>query len=187
MLDVLNEKLFSTFEDSFLKIKHRSRYAITTKTAGEICSSLAVGLLSPISGQIDPLKLGDIQRAINITYAYGMRLGATKDTLDRLILGYPSHSFVIDIDEAAQIFNTVKSPTLVELQFEQFISNIVRFVPEKPVIQQVIPEKKQTQNDTPNTNSNGQQQDDSVGADTKGNGASVKQQRKQNQKDPSAN
>ncbi len=185
MLDVLNEKLFSTFEDSFLKIKHRSRYAITTKTAGEICSSLATGLISPISAQIDPLKLGDIQRAINITYAYGQRLGATKETLDRLILGYPSHSFVIDIDEAVKIFGNVQPPSILELQFEQCIATYVRFVPEQPIIQQ-LKSQKNTKPDEPVTTNNTEQPEVANAQNANGNSAGSDKKRSREFKKSSA-
>lgn len=181
MLNILSDKLFIAFENSFLNLKQRSRYSITTKTAGDICSSLAVGLVSPISAQIDPLKLGDIQRAINITYAYGQRLGASKELLDKLILHYPSHGFVIDIEEAVTLFNNVESPSVTELELEQLIKNYVRFVPDQPITLQLKPEK--TENDTAQPKE--QQHEGNIPDSFVGNGESVKIKHKEVEENPS--
>ncbi|TMI67861.1 MAG: SppA protein, partial [Bacteroidetes bacterium] len=90
----LNEQLFRAFEENFLGLKRRSRNTITTRTAAEICSKLAVGLISPISAQIDPVKLGEVQRSIKIANEYGTRLSVKTTLIAKLIVGYPSHGFV---------------------------------------------------------------------------------------------
>lgn len=68
-LTSLNEQIFRSFETNFLNLKRKSGFTITTKTAAEIGSKLAVGLISPISAQLDPVKLGEVQRAIKIADA----------------------------------------------------------------------------------------------------------------------
>ncbi|MFN8494908.1 MAG: hypothetical protein U0350_45310 [Caldilineaceae bacterium] len=114
-LNSIGEQALTLWEDHFLKIINRSQGIITTRTAADIASSLAVQLLSPITAQIDPLRLGEIQRAINIAMKYGELLGASPRTIHRLIYGYPSHGFVIDIDEAMGLFENVRHPTTKEL------------------------------------------------------------------------
>ncbi len=42
----------------------------------------------PFSAQIDPLRLGEMQRTINIAKQYGERLRASAETLDKLIGDY---------------------------------------------------------------------------------------------------
>lgn len=111
-LYVLREEALGTFLHYLLSIKGGS--SITVRTAAEIASKLAVGLFSPIYAQIDPLKLGEIRRAIMIAYEYGQRLdkydqNLKPDTLDRLVTEYPSHSFVIDRQEARQLFQNVRA------------------------------------------------------------------------------
>ncbi len=96
----LNERLFQSFESNFLNLKKASSNTITTKTAGEISSRLAVGLISPISAQIDPIKLGEVLRAVTIAEKYGSRLSDNTDAISKLITEYPSHGFVIDFEEA---------------------------------------------------------------------------------------
>lgn len=140
----LNEQLFRSFEENFLGLKRRSRNTITTKTAAEICSKLAVGLISPISAQIDPVKLGEVQRAIKIANEYGTRLCDRHDLIAKLIVGYPSHGFVIDFQEAKEIFNNVRWVTDNESILEQFLLKLVRNEGEEDVISELTPEKEDT-------------------------------------------
>jgi len=128
-LSSLSDQMFSTFEQNFLALKRKSRNTITTRTAAEICSKLSVGLFSPISGQIDPHKFGETQRAINIAEKYGKRLLRTPqlyDTLLKLILDYPSHGFVIDFDEAKKLFGNVRWVNDKEYVLEQVLFDYVR-------------------------------------------------------------
>lgn len=143
----LNEQLFRAFEENFLGLKRRSRNTITTRTAAEICSKLAVGLISPISAQIDPVKLGEVQRAIKIANEYGSRLSDKHDLIAKLIVGYPSHGFVIDFDEAQEIFENVRWVNEDESNLEQFLLKLVRFEGEEDVISELIPNKKEPKSD----------------------------------------
>jgi Serine dehydrogenase proteinase len=136
----LNEQLFRSFEENFLGLKRRSRNTITTRTAAEICSKLAVGLIAPISAQIDPVKLGEVQRAIKIANEYGSRLCDRHELIAKLIVGYPSHGFVIDFKEAEEIFNNVRWINENEAILEQFLLKLVRNEGEEDVIQELIPE-----------------------------------------------
>lgn len=78
---------------------------ITTKTAADIAAKMVTGLLEPIYHQIDPVKIGENTRAMNITKMYGSRLNAasgnlaSEHSLNRLVAAYPDHGFVIDREE----------------------------------------------------------------------------------------
>jgi len=113
-LESLCNTAFRMFEQHFLELKMRSSGVITTRTAGEIASSLTVGLLSPITAQIDPIRIGEIHRAINIAHDYGLRLNTNANRVGKLIRGYPTHSFVIDFEEASNLFENVRKPTELE-------------------------------------------------------------------------
>ena len=117
-INSLRDRAFEIFESNFLELKRRSGGNITTRTAGEIATSLAVGLIAPITAQIDPLKLGEIQRAIDVAYHYGVRLGADPEIVVRLIKSYPSHSFVIDFKEAKELLDYVRYPNELEFAME---------------------------------------------------------------------
>ena len=88
---------------------------ITTKLSAEIATKLIDSIIKPIACQIDPIKIGEHQRAIGIAQEYGFRLNdmthtLKPDALSGLIGGYPSHGFVIDRKEAAELFVKVFSP-----------------------------------------------------------------------------
>lgn len=90
-LSVLSQEMFSVFEVCFLSTIYRSSGVITAKTAADIASSMAVGLLAPIAGQIDPLRLGELSRSMEVAYEYGIRLNPTlKSSIKKLVSGYPS-------------------------------------------------------------------------------------------------
>jgi hypothetical protein len=73
-LKQIMESSFDSFEQQMISIIRHSGGAITTKVAAEIASSLTVGIFSPISAQVDPLRLGVVKRAIQIGLNYGNRL-----------------------------------------------------------------------------------------------------------------
>lgn len=88
---------------------------LSTKVASEIASKLTIGLFEPIAGQIDPMRLAEMQRAMEIAYEYGTRLAQKSGNLrtnglQDLVSAYPSHGFVIDRKEAKRLFIDVLRP-----------------------------------------------------------------------------
>lgn len=88
---------------------------VSTKIAAEIAGDLVKGLYNPIYAQIDPLRLGEMNAALQIANEYGMRLNSKtkslKDqALNKLIHSYPTHGFVIDRSEAKELFENVSAP-----------------------------------------------------------------------------
>lgn len=120
-LDLLASKSFEAFEESFLKLRQRSGGQITTKTAGEIASTMSVGLFKEIAEKVDPNVLGEVQRANQIGLHYGVRLGAPERVVRRLMQHYPSHSFVIDRKEASSILENCRAWSPVE----KFVFSVV--------------------------------------------------------------
>jgi len=118
-LDEIGQKAFAIFERCFLELKGRSGGAITTKTAAEAASSVTIGLLAPITGQIDPMRLGETQRAMRIAHHYGMKLNASQKLLDHLTKDYPTHDFVIDYHEAKDLFKNVRETNNMDNEFEK--------------------------------------------------------------------
>jgi hypothetical protein len=52
------------------------------------------------------MRLGEIERFVRISVDYGDRLATDNhkpDTVQKLVVGYPSHSFVIDRREAPNV------------------------------------------------------------------------------------
>lgn len=115
-LSTLRTEAFLCFEKFFLDILRASNYAITTRTAAQIAARVTAGLYRPVYAQIDPMRLGEFQRAVQIAMEYGKRLDSwsknlKERALSRLITGYPSHEFVIDRKEAGNLFHRIVPPS----------------------------------------------------------------------------
>lgn len=97
---------------------------ISLKTAEDIASSIAIGLFEPIAGKLEPIRMGKLERDMQIAYDYGSLLNqamAENGSLYKLITGYPSHEFVIDYEEAKTLFHCVATPTELEQALERFL------------------------------------------------------------------
>jgi Serine dehydrogenase proteinase len=95
---------------------------LATKLSAEFAAQVSSGVSSPLFAQIDPLRMGEMQRAISVAIEYGKRLNAygknlKPGALDRLVGEYPSHSFVIDRKEAAELFERVSHLSKEENDF----------------------------------------------------------------------
>ena len=113
-LSSLNERTLYFFREVLVDLRSGSKGQISTKLASQIATNVSIGVYAKIYEQIDPSQLGSIERAINIAHDYGERLKSRNvkdDTLNKLVTGYSSHSFVIDNKEAKELFNTVREPT----------------------------------------------------------------------------
>ncbi len=116
------------FRRTLLDVKLGAR--LSTRLAGEFASSIATGLAQPLYNQIDPIRLGEMQRAMRIAHEYGARLNRYKknlkdDALDRLIAKYPSHEFVIDRKEASELFKRVECLSEYEQQIAQIFDDVL--------------------------------------------------------------
>lgn len=122
-MKVVLQHAIEAFRDSLIDIRFGG--GLSTKLAAEFASRVATGIAEPLYAQVDPNRLGELQRAMRITHEYGMRLNERRsgpgnlqnDALNRLVAGYPSHGFVIDRKEARALFRNVESPTSEEMLF----------------------------------------------------------------------
>ncbi|MEN4571768.1 SppA protein [Pantoea agglomerans] len=112
-LEELKDCALSAFRSYLVNIKLRNQ--ISTKMSADIAAKLTEALVSPMASQIDPIKLGEHQRAMTIALSYGNRLNGhsknlKENSLRKLIASYPAHGFVIDRKEARELFDAVESP-----------------------------------------------------------------------------
>lgn len=98
------------FAQNFSKLKLHRRLPLSTSTASKIATEIAVGLLSPITARIEPIKLGEMMRSQMIGASYGKRLMSRcyrseeiELILTNLTSGYPSHGTVIDFEESKKL------------------------------------------------------------------------------------
>ena len=118
-LTALQDNAFAAFERFFLSTKARVGGSITLKTAAQIATEMTTGLFAPLYGQVDPLHIGEAGRAMSIAGHYGRRLliegqNIEPAALNRIMSTYPSHGFVIDRQEASELFQNVREPTQEE-------------------------------------------------------------------------
>lgn len=128
---------FRNFEEYMLNILRRSDGGVSTRTACDVASALVTNLYKPITAQIDPLRLGEVQRAIRIAKSYGERLGlpnARDETLDRLVEDYPAHGFVIDYEEAKTLFYKVDPMEGVEATIAGHMHRALRHPSEEALV-----------------------------------------------------
>jgi len=127
-LSSLNEQAFQAFESFLVQTKYHLRGGITLRTASEVAAKLATGLYAPIFEQFDPMHIGEAGRSVLIAQQYALRLdmrarNLKKDTLKNLIMGYPSHGFVIDQEEAVTMFNRVRPASPLETALEKSLGD----------------------------------------------------------------
>lgn len=128
-LDMLQTKTFEFFENHLLQLRVKSGRQVSTKSAAEIAAKLTVGVFAPIYSQIDPVRLGEIGRAMKIAYVYGEKIqknNKDQHTLARLVQTYPDHGFVIDKEEAESLFSKVRGVSEKEKSLLDLLSNVIR-------------------------------------------------------------
>ena len=124
-LNLITETAFSSFESYLVATVQRSGGQISTKTAAEIATNLTVGLVAPISGQIDPIRLGREHRAMEIASAYAERLGISPQAIARLTTDYPDHGFVIDLTEAKEFLDHARDLDPLERALEEAVAGAI--------------------------------------------------------------
>jgi hypothetical protein len=115
----LQKDALETFNTYLMEINGGS--GLSTKVASEIASNLVKGIYEPMYAQIDPIRLGEMNAALQIAHEYGTRLNESSKclksgALGKLINAYPTHGFVIDRAEARKLFERVASPEAHEEQ-----------------------------------------------------------------------
>lgn len=132
-------KTLDTLEDranfAFNKYLRSVRFGqgLSTRMSAEIATQLVNAIIKPIAEQIDPMKIGEHQRATDIAIEYGKRLNQTSkclmddiNSLNKLIREYPSHGFVIDRKEAKTIFSCVTAATEDTIKKFSIVHEVLR-------------------------------------------------------------
>lgn len=110
-LETMAAQAGSSFHRLF---RHLRSNQLSTKMAAELAATMTVGVMNPIYGQLDPIRIGEVERFVRIAQEYGERLrtsNVSRGAIERLLSSYPSHEFVIDRDEARELFEAVDIPT----------------------------------------------------------------------------
>jgi hypothetical protein len=111
----LAEVSYELYEQFMLRITMSSGGLVSFKLASELSASMASNLLSAVYAQINPDVVGNDFRDLNVALQYGIRLirnagNADLSTVLHLVNHYPSHDFIIDNEEASELFQNVDQP-----------------------------------------------------------------------------
>jgi hypothetical protein len=114
-IEALGELALHHYACMFKGLRFAEDFEISfpTKLAAEVAKGISVGLFEPIFAQIDPMRVGEYDRAMRIALEYGKRLGKgnlKEKALEKLVSSYPAHGFVIDKKEAMELFKNVEEP-----------------------------------------------------------------------------
>jgi hypothetical protein len=112
----LQDIAFDLFEHFMLKIVLSSMGAVSFRVASELSANISAGLLTPVYAQMNPDLIGSDYRDLNVALQYGLRLArvsknASISTVFHLVEHYPSHDFIIDNEEAGELFENVEDPS----------------------------------------------------------------------------
>jgi hypothetical protein len=115
-LQDLKEHTFELFDHFILSIVAKSQGAVSFRLAAEIAAKAAGQMMSSIYAQINPEALGQDFMDLRVAERYCERLNKKSGNIrlgaiHRLVYDYPSHDFVIDFEEAKEIFHNVELPT----------------------------------------------------------------------------
>jgi hypothetical protein len=130
-LDTLAGETVQQFRRIYHHLRHDEETLFSAKLSAELASSMAVGLMNPIYEQMDPLRLGEVERFVRIAIDYGERIrsrNVKENAIGMLAAAYPSHGFVIDREEAeASLFYSVEKP-IDELEYlaQALLNNVTR-------------------------------------------------------------
>lgn len=153
-LSVLQQLVIDAFKTSLFNVRVYGK--LSTKIAADVAAKLADGFISPIMAKIDPVTLGEHQRAMLIATNYGERLdndakSLNVGALNTLTSGYPNHSFVIDRREARSLFTHVFSPEGKTQALYEWMRNFIKDNPklqDPPMVSDLGKLNQETKNDT---------------------------------------
>lgn len=126
-LQFLQIQSIQLFKRHFMALRFSEDLVFSTKMATEVATELTTGLLSPIYAQIDPIRLAEVDRSMRIAKEYGDRLSndnLLEGALEKLLVNYPSHGFVIDRTEARKIFKNVLQPDKELREIADFLRDL---------------------------------------------------------------
>lgn len=142
-------------------LKDTRHLGLSTKLAAEMAAQVSSAVAAPLFSQVDPMRLGEMQRAVRIAFEYGERLNKYSknlkpEALSTLVQGYPTHGFVIDRKEATELFERVFPLNDAEQTFANVVWPVIQYQAEMAdVVPDNSDETPEDQNDESPPTSNG--------------------------------
>jgi len=98
----------------YLTLLFHRDFQMSVKDSLHEAIPFVTGMVRPLYERVDPLEVGEHRRTLAVTEEYAKRLLAqtkhpeAKKIVETLVSKYPSHGFIIDFEEAAQLGLPVK-------------------------------------------------------------------------------
>lgn len=113
--DALADAAFELYERLMIGITLKSQGNVNFQLASDVSAKMSAKMMSGVYSQINPDIVGSEKRDLEVAKAYGDRLivcseNASSETVHALVYNYPSHDFIIDDDEARELFINVEFP-----------------------------------------------------------------------------
>ena len=138
-LEALNDLAFAAFDTFYEELIGRYE-GLLSHTAVEVAKDLTINLYSPVYARIDPMYIGESYRAMMVASYYGQRLlkagrNIDEDGLKSIIWDYVSHEYVINRQEAGDLFHAVDEPDNLETELACALGELaLEEVGEEPII-----------------------------------------------------
>ena len=123
------------FNKSFSRVLGMGRGILSMEVASNIANKLAESLYAPIMGKINPIEVGEIYRSMNVAKGYGEIIKSNNvktETLEKLVVAYPCHSFVIDKKQAEDLFERVYEINDIQKLIYEYDAAFIKHILEKP-------------------------------------------------------
>lgn len=143
-LEDLKGHSFDLFQHFMMEIKAKSGGTVSFRLAAELASSITSGLMHNVYDQIHPDVIGKDFRDLSVATKYCERLNKRFQNIkprgiNRLVHEYPSHDFVIDYEEAKEIFHRVTRPSARLIELAQDKGNLLMVPNVKKSVVEMIP------------------------------------------------
>jgi hypothetical protein len=114
-LDSLTESALDMFQKALGTMRPRAGSPVDYELAAEIAASMTTKLYEPLFSKVNPVLLANDFRYNATVAEYGKRLisrshNARLESVLRLIKSYPTHDFIVDQDDARELFINVSTP-----------------------------------------------------------------------------
>lgn len=130
-LYAIEQRAKDTYHSMVGGIIEASQGVFSIQTATDAASEMVGALYSPLFGRIDPEEVGSRARDMRISEYYATRLNQKWSNLKvpqihNLVMSYPSHSFVIDSEEAKALFENVRMAKKEEMNLVENLGELSR-------------------------------------------------------------
>ncbi len=123
-LDQAGEAAVDLFDESMSRILKRS--GMTPYDGAAKAADLVGELMGRVYGQLDPIRLAEATRALEVAVEFGERVlrryrpdvpaDSLRNLLAKLVYGYPCHGFPLDLEEVAELDLPARPPEGAEAE-----------------------------------------------------------------------